>query len=84
MPEALPPSAVNTDPRFRATVVDLRGRQQAVEWEFDGQRYSLTELTNILADRFGLTWPWGYYTFRDWRRVGQLESLWDEAERFPR
>jgi hypothetical protein len=84
MPQALPPGADNTDPRFRARIVDLRGRQDSVEWEFDRQRYSLTELTNLLAARLGVTWPWGYYTFRDWRRVGHTASLWDEAEQFPR
>lgn len=68
---------------FRATIHNPAGLQQSVRWEFDGQLYSLSELTRKLRDEFGATPNVGLY-FSNWQRVGAAESLHDEAERYPR
>jgi hypothetical protein len=46
VPEALPVDAARRDPRlFRATIVQPEGLKGSVRWSFDGQAYSLSELT---------------------------------------
>jgi hypothetical protein len=82
VPAFLPPSAQVNDPTFRATVVNPGHRKSAIRWHLDGQLYSLTGLTSVLHANHGVKWPGK--TCRNWRRCGQQQSLWDEAEKFPR
>lgn len=82
VPEFLPPGTPAGDPRFRATVVNTRGRQGAVRWGGDGQLYSLTALTGVLYEQLGIEWPGK--TCLNWRRQGQPVTLWEEAEQFAR
>ena len=84
IPEALPADADAQDPRvFRARVENTSGLRESVVWEFDGQPYSLTELTNRLWDEFGVACL-EHYIFKHWRVVGHSATMWEEAERFPR
>ena len=78
-----PPDATQHDPRFRATIDDPAGLDQSIRWALDGKLYSLSELTRELRDQYGATPNVGLY-FSNWRRVGAAESLYHEAERYPR
>jgi serine/threonine protein kinase len=53
--------------------------KKSIIWEYDGNAYSLTELSCKL-EQYGLWWirP---KTFELWRIVGQTESMWDQAEK---
>lgn len=84
MPAVRSPDAAQQDPRiFLATIEDTSGLQQSIRWAFDSQLYSLTELTLLLRDRYGATPNVSLY-FSNWQRVGMTESLYHEAERYPR
>jgi hypothetical protein len=84
IPSVRPPSAPNLDGRiFLATIENPAGLQGSVRWHLDNQLYSLSELTRVLQARYGATPNVGLF-FDNWRRVGTTETLWAEAERFPR
>lgn len=84
VPDALPDDARTRDPRvFKARIDNVAGLRGSVIWERDGQRYSLTELTQKLWEDFGVACL-EHYIFKHWRIVGHIDSMWVEAERFPR
>jgi hypothetical protein len=84
IPTVRPQDADQHDPLvFQASIDDLAGLQKSIRWTFDGQLYSLTELTKVLRNNYGATPDIGLY-FSNWQRVGASESLYHEAERFPR
>ena len=79
MPQALPEGdrPANLDV-FRVRIANPPGRE--VIWLSDNRSYSLSRLSNLLSDAYGLKW-FRPRTFELWRIVGQEESLWDLAER---
>jgi hypothetical protein len=82
--EALPSDAASQDPRvFRARIDNPAGLRESVIWEFDGQPYSLTELTYKLQEEYGVACL-EHYIFKHWCVCGHGQSLWQEAEGFPR
>jgi hypothetical protein len=82
--EALPGDASSRDPRiFRARIDNPAGLRDSVIWEFDGNPYSLTELTYKLQNEYGVACL-EHYIFKHWRIAGHAQSLWEEAERYPR
>jgi hypothetical protein len=79
VPDGRPEGADGMDQSlFRARVGDL-GRQKSIIWLHDGNAYSLTNLTLILSDIYGVRWV-GTKTALNWQIVGHTESIWDEAE----
>jgi hypothetical protein len=84
IPEALPPNSASQDSRvFRATISETAGLRNSIIWEYDRTPYSLTELTIKLQNEHGVACL-EHYIFKHWRIAGHMESLWAEAERFPR
>jgi hypothetical protein len=84
MPKARPPGSADLDPNlFRARIADTSGLQDSIRWAFDGQTYSLSEITRQLVDRHGARWLRSR-TFCTWRIVSHDRSMWDEAEDYPR
>lgn len=83
------PDAVTDESRthqtdlFRARIENPVGLRDSIRWDHDGQTYSLSALTDLLWDQYGLARVGDKY-FKHWRVVGRSESLWHEAERFPR
>lgn len=79
VPEATPNQRSTRDPkRLTATLVDLDHRH-AVEWAFDGARYSLTALTNLLTEAGDII-PFRNKTFAHWRIGNDSMSMWDRSE----
>jgi hypothetical protein len=84
VPDALPSDATAQDPRaFRARIDNPRGLRESVVWELDNQPYSLTELTYRHQEDYGVACL-EHYIFKHWQIAGHAQSLWEEAERFPR
>lgn len=84
IPEARPTHAGDLDPRiFQAQIANPSGLRESVIWSYDGQPYSLSELTRLLVQDHGVQWLRSY-TFATWRIEGHQCSMWDEAEEFPR
>jgi hypothetical protein len=84
IPDAIPTDwAVQEPGVFRARIENPAGLRESVVWELDGQPHSLTDLTHKLQNEYGVACL-EHYIFKHWRIVGHEESLWDEAERFPR
>jgi hypothetical protein len=57
-------------------------RLRSVRWHADGQLYSLTGLTRLLYENYGVQWPGK--TCLNWQREGQWLTLWHEAEQYAR
>jgi hypothetical protein len=78
MPRALPTDGASFDPHlFRVRIANPPGRE--VVWLANGNTYTLSKLSNMLANEHGLQW-FKNRTFELWRIVGQAESMWDQAE----
>jgi hypothetical protein len=79
MPDAISDEGGPHDPKvFRARIGNPTS-QKSVIWDFDGNAYSLTELSCKL-EQHGLWWV-RPKTFELWRIVGRSESMWEEADR---
>jgi hypothetical protein len=79
-----PAGADHMDQRlFRARIEDTSGLDGSIRWLYDNQLYSLSDLTRVLRDQHDAR-PQVNRFFANWNRVGVTESLWDEAERYPR
>jgi hypothetical protein len=79
MPDAIPPDAGQRDAKlFRARIGNIDS-QKSVSWAFDGNDYSLSDLSWKLMEH-GLSWV-RPKTFQLWRLKGEKESMWDQAEK---
>ena len=82
MPQALPTEGASSDPNlFRVRIANPPGRD--VIWLADGQKYTLSRLSNMLSDEHALQW-FKNRTFELWRIVGQTQSMWDQADQLLR
>lgn len=79
VPDARPSDFPARDPKvFRATAGQL-SRRESMIWEHDGAAYSLTRLTQRLAQEHGLQWLVNNI-YVHWRICGDSKSMWDRAE----
>jgi hypothetical protein len=84
IPEARPANAGDLDQRlFQARIVNPERLRGSVTWNYDDQIYSLSGLTKLLSERYGVRFLRSR-TFATWRIEGHPQSMWDEAEKFPR
>jgi hypothetical protein len=81
VPEARPPDADKQDEKvFRARIANVSGRP-SVEWLYDNNVYSLTNLTAKLWQEHGVQYLDAKMA-TNWRIVGHTENIWEEAEHF--